>query len=204
MDNTSTIFETQRRLKIEMPPAIREKWTDDDLFYLCAHNKEVYIEQNADGSLVVSEPTGAYSGKLNFKLSTQLGIWQEETGLGVAFDSSTGFKLPNGAMRSPDVSWIPHEKWEQLTQEEKEKFAPICPDFVVELRSQTDRISDLKQKMEEYLANGTLLGWLIDPGEKQVYLYRPGKEVEIHPDWTQPVSGEKVLPGFALDLKKLV
>jgi Uma2 family endonuclease len=203
MHNTNTIVETQRRLVIEMPPEIKAKWTDDDLFTLCAHNKDVYIEQNADGSLVVSEPTGFYSGRLNMKISTQLGVWSEKTRLGEAFDSSTGFKLPNGAMKCPDASWITLDKWENLTQEQKEKLAPICPDFVVELRSRSDRIPDLQQKMEEYIANGSRLGWLIDPYGKSVYIYRLEKEMEIHDKWNKPLSGEDVLPGFELDLTEL-
>lgn len=151
----------------------------------------------------MNPPTGGETGKRNLSITTQLGIWFEANErLGEAFDSSTGFELPNGANRSPDVSWVARERWEALTQREREGFIPLCPDFVVELRSKTDGIKKLRRKMEEYLDNGARLGWLIDPQNQRVEIYRPGQSVEILEN-PETLSGESVLPGFTLSLKRL-
>jgi Uma2 family endonuclease len=144
-------------------------------------------------------PTGGNTGRRSIKIATQLEIWSSQTNLGEAFDSSTGFKLPNGADRSPDASWVSRERWDSLTAEQREKFIPLCPDFVVELRSASDRLKTLQDKMQEYRDNGAKLGLLIEAQNKQVEIYRPDQEVEIQENPTT-LSGEDVLPGFVLDL----
>ncbi|HEV7383198.1 MAG TPA: Uma2 family endonuclease, partial [Dyadobacter sp.] len=133
-----------------------------------------------------------------------LGIWNKETGLGEVFDSSTGFTLPNGAVRSPDVSWIQKEKWASLSQADREKFAPVCPDFVVEIRSKSDDIKYLQHKMGEYIDSGTQLGWLIDRFDNKVYIYSSRKTMFVHDTLNLELSGEEVLPGFELDLGTLI
>ncbi|AFZ33744.1 protein of unknown function DUF820 [Stanieria cyanosphaera PCC 7437] len=177
--------------------------TDEQFWQLCQRNRDYRFERNAQGDLIVMSPTGSDTGRRNIKITTQLEIWNQQTKLGVAFDSSTGFKLPNGAERSPDASWVKKEQWESLTLEEKERFAPICPDFVVELRSKTDALKPLQEKMQEYVDNGTKLGWLIDRQNQQVEVYRVEQEVEIIKS-PQTLSGENILPGFVLDLAEIL
>src|SRR5262249_22716107 len=147
--------------------------------------------------LVIMPPTGSKTGWRNSKITYRLTAWAESDGNGLAFDSSTLFTLPNGAKRSPDASWVRRERWEALTEDQQEGFAPLCPDFVVELRSPSDRLSDLQEKMQEYIDNGICLGWLIDPLEKRVHIYRPGHSIET---LNNPVTlnGDPVLPGFVL------
>ncbi|PSF38865.1 hypothetical protein C7H19_02065 [Aphanothece hegewaldii CCALA 016] len=176
--------------------------SDEQFFQLCANNKDYRFERNAKGDLIIMPPTGGETGNKNARLTARLVTWTDEDGTGIAFDSSTCFKLPNGANRSPDASWIPLEKWNTLTTEQKQKFSPICPDFVVELRSKTDSLKSLQEKMQEYIANGTRLAWLIDPLTKKVEIYRTGKEVEIL-DCPMTLSGEDVLPNFTLNLSKI-
>ena len=148
-------------------------------------------------------PTGSDTGRRNLDIIVQLGNWNKQNKLGVAFDSSTGFKLPNGAERSPDASWVRKETWESLTDAEKERFAPICPDFVVELRSKSDALKPLQEKMQEYIDNGAKLGWLIDRQNQQVEIYRQDKAVEIIKS-PQTLLGEEILPGFVLDLTEIL
>jgi len=170
---------------------------------LAAANRELRLEKTATGELIVTPPTGSETGNRNLKLSYFLARWiEEEGGDGLAFDSSSGFELPNGANRSPDVSWVRQERWEALTPEQRKGFAPLCPDFVVELRSETDTLKELRAKMQEYMENGAQLGWLIDPKNKRVEIYRSGQAVEVleHPI---TLSGEQVLPGFTLTLKRV-
>jgi Uma2 family endonuclease len=174
--------------------------TDEQFYDLCQDNRDLRFERNAKGDLVIMPPTGGETGNRNAKITQKLGNWADEDGTGIAFDSSTGFKLPNGADRSPDAAWIPLEKWQNLTEKERQRFVPLCPDFVVELRSKTDSLKSLQDKMKEYIENGTRLGWLINPQDKQVEIYRQGKEVEIL-DYPQTLSGEDVLLGFVLDLQ---
>ena len=176
--------------------------SDEQFFQLCANNKDYRFERNAKGDLIIMPPTGGETGIYNSGLNAQLWFWNNQAKTGVVFDSSTCFKLPNGADRSPDASWITLERWNTLTTEQKQKFPPICPDFVIELRSKTDSIKDLREKMLEYIANGTRLGWLIDPLTKKVEIYRTGQEVEIL-DCPMTLSGEYVLPNFTLDLSKI-
>ena len=178
------------------------KMDEEQFFKLCQLNRDLRIERTAEGDLEVMPPTGGEAGSRNLKIALQLGTWTERDGAGVAFESSTGFKLPNGATRSPDAAWVRRERLVDLTVEQKQKFLPMCPDFVVELRSPTDSLSILQGKMREYAGNGTRLGWLIDPAERRVYVYRSDAEVE-RLDGASSLSGEPELPGFVLDLRKI-
>ena len=187
-------------LVINLRPTI--ELTDDEFYEFCQHNPNLRIELDAKGALIVMPPTGGGSGKRNFSLTTQLGIWVEQTQLGEGFDSSTVFRLPNGAKRSPDVAWVSNDRWNALTLEQQERFPPIAPDFVIELRSRTDDIEDLEAKMQEYMENGVRLGWLIDPSTQQVQIYRQGQPVETLQS-PLTISGEAVLPGFILDLSRI-
>jgi Uma2 family endonuclease len=181
---------------------ILQKLTDHEFYEFCQLNRDLRIERTSDGDLVVMPPTGGNTGRINSALTGLLWPWVEADGTGVGFDSSTGFTLPNGAERSPDAAWVKRSRWEALTQEEREEFPPLCPDFVVELRSRTDSLRTLQAKMQEYVANGALLGWLIDPLQKKVYVYRPASEVVCLDD-PKTISGDPVLPGFVLDLQRL-
>jgi Uma2 family endonuclease len=177
--------------------------TDEQFWLLCQNNRDLRFERSASGDLIIMPPTGSETGNRNIKLSTQLEIWSSQNNLGLAFDSSTGFQLPNGANRSPDAAWVKKERWEALTQEEKEKFAPLCPDFVVELRSKTDSLEKLQAKMQEYIDNGAKLGWLLDRQNSRVEIYRPNQAVEIISS-PSSLSGEDILPGFVLYLENIL
>jgi Uma2 family endonuclease len=181
------------------PDLPHQRLTDAEFEQFCAQNPELRIEMTSEGELIVMSPVTGKGGNRNFFLTGRFAAWAETDATGVGFDSSTCFTLPNGAKRSPDVSWIRRDRWEALTEEEQDEFSPICPDFVVELRSKSDRLKTLQEKMEEYLLNGAQLGWLIDPLEKKVYLHRPGVPVEIL-DRPQELSGEPLLKGFVLKL----
>lgn len=174
--------------------------SDDELFELCACNPELRIERTAKGDLVVMTPAGGATGHRNLEITSALAAWARKDETGVGFDSSTGFVLPSGAMRAPDAAWVLRSRLEPLTSEEKEKFLPLCPDFVVELRSPSDDLPALQEKMEEYRENGARLGWLVDPRERSVYVYRPGQKVEVLRDPGE-VFGDPELPGFVLDLE---
>ncbi|MGB5636358.1 MAG: Uma2 family endonuclease [Waterburya sp.] len=176
--------------------------SDEQFYQLCRHNPDTKFERNADGEIVIMSPTGGETGKRNTDLIVQLGIWNRQAKLGEVFDSSTGYKLPSGANRSPDVSWIRHERWDSLTPEEKQKFIPLAPDFVLELISPNDYLINTQAKMREYLDNGVKLGWLINPDAKQVEIYRLGKDVELL-DSVESLSGEDILPSFVLDLTNI-
>ena len=175
--------------------------TDDALLKLSSENPDLRIELTAEGDLIVMPPTGGTSGARNAKLTTQLGTWAESFG-GASFDSSTGFHLPSGAIRSPDGCWITAERMATLTEKQLRKFPPLCPDFCVELCSATDSVSMQRAKLEEWIANGLRLGWLIDPDTRKVWIYRGAKSVE---ELSNPatLSGEDVLPGFILDLSRI-
>lgn len=176
---------------------------EDQFYQLCLANPDLRLERTAIGELVIMPPTGSETGRRNLSLSGQLWLWNEQHRLGHAFDSSTGFKLPNGAERSPDASWILQERWDALTPEQKQRFAPICPDFVAELLSVSDQLEKIQTKMQEYMMNGARLGWLIDPGRKQVEIYRHEKKVEVLEN-PKIISGESVLPGFILNLSSIL
>lgn len=200
MSTTLTVAEIEP-LVLRFGPLLK-KMSDREFQEFCQLNEEWRIEMSSDGDLVIMAPTGGESGQRNFKLTTIFGNWVEADGTGVGFDSSTMFTLPNGAKRSPDAAWICKSRWDALTAEEKDEFSPICPDSVIELRTPTDRLKRLQAKMEEYIANGAQLGWLIDPLEKKVYIYRPGVGVEVL-DQPEFVSGEPLLAGFILPVAKL-
>ncbi|PMB41434.1 hypothetical protein CEN40_20105 [Fischerella thermalis CCMEE 5205] len=187
-------------LSITIPQAF--KITHEQFKELAAVNHELRLERTATGELILMPPTGSDTGKRNTDIVGQVWLWNRQTKLGVVFDSSTGFHLPNGADRFPDVAWIKLERWEKLTKEEQETFAPICPDFVVELRSPSDSIETLRDKMKEYMENGAKLGWLIDRNNSKVEIYRQEKEIEVL-DHPSNLSGEDVLPGFILDLTEI-
>jgi Uma2 family endonuclease len=191
-------------LPLAIPSTIALQVTPEQFAALALANRDLRLERTARGELIVNPPTGWETGNRNVKISYFLVRWiEEEGGTGLPFDSSTGFILPNGATRSPDTSWVSQERWDALTPEQKaETFAPICPDFVVELRSASDNLQPLREKMQEYLVNGAQLGWLIDPGRKQVEVYRFGKEVETLNNPAE-LSGEGVLPGFVLILQRV-
>ncbi len=176
--------------------------SDREFFEFCQLNKDWRIERTAEGDLIIMPPTGGETGRLNFALTGLFSAWVERDGAGFGFDSSTGFTLPNGAKRSPDLSWIRRGRWEKLNESQRGEFPPLCPDFVVELRSKADSVVALQTKMEEYIANGASLGWLIDPIEKKVYVYRPSAQMQ-RLDNPLTISGESVLRGFTLDMKKL-
>ncbi len=173
--------------------------TDEQFFQLCQNNRDLRFERTATGGLIIMPPTGSETSDRNAELTYQLRAWSRQNQLGKSFDSSGGFKLPNGAERSPDASWVKMERWNALTQAEKERFAPLCPDFVVELMSPSDSTPKTRAKMREYMDNGTRLGWLINRQQQQVEIYRPHREVEILQS-PQTLSGKDVLPGFVLDL----
>ena len=190
-------------LSMELPSSIGLHVTQEQFAALAAVNRDLKLERTAQGELIVNPPTGWETGKRNRSLTGQLDSWYEENeNLGEAFDSSTGFILPNSATRSPDASWVSQARWDALTTEQKGTFANICPDFVVELRSSSDRLESLQQKMREYIENGASLGWLLNPQQRQVEIYRPGVEVEVLDNPTL-VSGERVLPGFVLNLRRV-
>ncbi len=178
------------------------RMNDDEFFHFCKLNPELRIERTSEGDIVVMAPTGGKTGKRNFRLIGAMAPWVEADGTGQGFDSSTVFSLTNGAKRSPDVSWVRNERWDKLTTTEQEQFPPLCPDFVVELRSKTDRLKTLQAKMQEYIANGAQLGWLIDPLERKVHIYHPAAEPEVLDD-PERVFGEPLLKGFVLDVRSI-
>lgn len=174
--------------------------THEQFYELCMTNKDVPMERSPTGELIIMTPLGGLSGKKEADYITDLNIWNRQTGLGEVFSSSTIFNLPGGGDRSPDAAWVKQERWERLTLEQQEKFPPLCPDFVIELRSRTDRLKPLQQKMQEYLQCGLQLGWLINPQDNQVEIYRPDQVVEVLP-YPATLSGEDVLPGFTLKVQ---
>ena len=190
---------------ITLPPTLKLhlELTDEQFFLLCQHNRELRFERTAKGEILIMPPTGGETGNRNADLTFQLQAWSRQNNLGKAFDSSTGFKLPNGANRSPDASWVKRDRWFALTPEQRKKFLPLCPDFVVELRSPSDALKETQEKMQEYIDNGARLGWLIDPQTRRVEIYRPNQDVEILEN-PATVPGEDVLPGFVLDLNCII
>ena len=176
--------------------------TDEQFYLFCQANPDLRLERTAEGDLIIMAPTGGKSGQRNAVLTARFVIWAEQDGSGVVFDSSTEFRLPNGAMRSPDVSWVRRDRWAKLSGEEQERFPPLCPDFVLELRSPSDSMASLKRKMEEYIQQGSELGLLLDPFERKVYLYRPNATPEVLDD-PATITAEPALPGFSLSLKEI-
>lgn len=176
--------------------------TDEQFVRLCRDNRELRFELTTHRELIIISPTTSKTGWRNAEILFALMSWAKEEGSGLCFDSSTGFTLPNGAKRSPDASWVRKEYWAALSEAQQEAFAPLCPEFVVELRSKNDSLSVLQAKMEEYLANGTSLGWLIDPEAKQVYRYRPGEPMQ-RLDEPETVAGEGLLAGFVFRVSEI-
>jgi Uma2 family endonuclease len=199
MVQPSVTYELTWPVKINVQ---RTHLTEEQFELLCQENPELRLELTAQGELIIMPPTGSESGWRSGETFLSLGTWAKQDGTGLSFDSSTGFTLPNGAIRSPDASWIRRERWTALTKAQRVKFAPICPDFVVEVRSQADKLPDLLEKMQEYIDNGARLGWLIDPLEQRVYIYRPGRPVEMQ-DNPSSVSGDPELLGFVLQVHEL-
>jgi Uma2 family endonuclease len=199
---TQNLTEANEYIPQELVELTHRTVTPKQFERLCAKYSDLRLELTSTGELIIMPPTGFQTGKRNLNLIYQLETWARTDGSGICFDSSTMFALPNGARRSPDASWVKREKWDSLTERQKESFAPICPDFVIELRSPTDRLPQICDKMLEYLENGALLGWLIDPFEFRVYVYRPGHELVVleSPD---TVSGDPLLPGFNLNVMEL-
>lgn len=173
--------------------------TDEQFFQLCQANQDLQFERTATGELIIMPPTGSETGNRNGRVTQQLFNWSDQDGSGVAFDSSTGFKLPNGADRSPDAAWITLDRWNTLTAAQQERFAPICPDFVVELMSPNDSLETIQAKLQEYIENGARLGFLINRKARQVEVYRPNQAAEIL-DNPETASGEAVLPKFKLQM----
>jgi Uma2 family endonuclease len=177
--------------------------SDEQFFAFCQENRNLRFERTHEGEIIIMSPTGGDTSKRNIIIAGELYIWNNRSESGTLFDSSGGFILPNGAMRSPDAAWIRIDRWEALSEEEKEKFPPLCPDFVIELRSKTDSLKILQKKMQEWTDNGCRLAWLIDVQDQKVYIYRPGKKVETIDSFNTKLSGEQILPGFELDLNIL-
>lgn len=187
-------------LTLDLTPVVR--LTESQFYDLCRKNPEVRLERTATGALLIMPPTGGETGKRNSDLITELTLWNRQSRLGVVFDSSTGFVLPNGAIRSPDVAWIRSDRWQALSSEQRQRFLPLCPDFLVELLSPSDRWEDSFLKLQEYQANGARLGWLIDPQRRRVAIFSKGGAIEVL-ETPNCLLGEAVLPGFELQLSLL-
>ena len=187
------------RIRVIDLPGDKE-WSEEEFFNFCMANPELNLERDKEGNVLILSPIFLKSGMFESRVMIALGNWNDKTGLGYTFSSQSGFTLPNNAVRSPDAAWIPKEKIEALPEGELEKFGHICPDFVVEIRSKSDRLQPLQEKMQEYIDNGSRLGFLIDPFEFKAWIYRPNKDAEIVTDFTASLSGESVLPGFELSL----
>jgi Uma2 family endonuclease len=198
---TTLLIQTENSpLTVNFP--VIDRMSADQFYEFCQANQDLRIERTAQGKLIVMPPTSAETGNRNFNISAQLWNWTEQDGTGIGFDSSAGFTLPNGATRSPDASWIKLERWNALTAAQQASFAPICPDFAIELRSASDTLAALQEKMQEYIDNGALLGWLIDRKNREVYVYRPNREPEVLMD-PETVLGDPELSGFMLRMTKI-
>lgn len=189
---------------LELPVRIitERPMTDEELLRFCAENDNLRVERDANGELIVMSPAGGGSSSRNARLNRQLGNWAEETNAGNTFDSSSGFRLPDGSMRSPDAALIAWPRWNALSENQQEAFPPICPEFIIELRSPSDRLAPLQEKMRAWIANGVELGWLVDPSRKAVEIYRPGREVEVV-EGGSAVEGEGPVAGFVLELGRI-
>ncbi len=201
IENSPMLYEYSPVLDLDFGNLF-EQPDDDEFFDFCQRNKGMRIEMDKNGEITIMPPTGSETGAKNFTLTGKFAVWVERDGIGKGFDSSTGFRLPNGAKRSPDLSWMTLEKWNAIPKDKRKKFAPVCPDFVVELRSETDSRVKLQAKMQEYIENGASLGWLIDATTRKVHVYRPNEKVEILENPTE-ISGEPLLKGFTLNLKEI-
>jgi Uma2 family endonuclease len=194
------VLDDKAPIVIRLRPVI--ELTDDQFFEFCQINRDLRIERTAQGELVIMPPTGWKTGDRNAEIGMQLRLWSKHDGTGIATGSSAGFTLPNGATRAPDAAWIERSRLTEITEDQKEKFLPLCPDFVIELRSPTDSLPVVQAKMQEYIDNGARLGWLIDPIQRRVYMYRPQAPVEVL-ERPETLAGDPVLPGFILDLHEI-
>ncbi|MCE7066221.1 Uma2 family endonuclease [Dyadobacter sp. CY326] len=191
---------------ITMPVTLKvgDIMSEDEFFRFCQMNDMLSFERDKNGNIIFMSPTGSFTGRFTLRIANKFFNWLENNDIpGEVFDSSTGFTLPNGAVRSPDISWVPKEKWDALSCDEQEKFAPICPDFIIEVRSKSDDLKYLQDKMLEYMENGCQLGWLIDRFGEQVFIYAPGKHVETVNGLNVQLLGDPLFPGFALDLSAI-
>jgi len=176
---------------------------DQEFEQICQANRDLRLERSLKGELIIMAPTGGETGERNSSLNGQLWLWNFQAKLGVVFDSSTGFKLPSGAIRSPDVAWLRTERWQALSAEQKREYIPLCPDFIIELRSATDDLRDIQAKMREYMENGLRLGWLINPEARTVEIYRQDQAIQMLQS-PRNLSGEEVLVGFSLNLEGII
>jgi Uma2 family endonuclease len=198
---TTLLIQTESHpLEVHLPTP--QPMTEQQFYEFCLANQDLRIERTAAGEVIIMPPAFSDTGNRNFNIATQLGIWSGQNDIGIGFDSSSGFTLPNGAMRSPDAAWIRLERWQALSDQQKSSFAPICPDFVIELRSTSDTLPSLQAKMQEYIDNGVQLGWLIDRKTRQVMVYRPNRAPEIL-DAPESVSGDPELPGFVMQMARI-
>jgi Uma2 family endonuclease len=190
--------------EIELPVRLSPEnpMSDEELLRFCAANEPMRIEREPNGDILVMTPANSKTSHMNLRIGRLLDEWAEEDGRGVAFDSSGGFSLPDSSMRNPDASWMLNSRWSAMSDEEQSSFAPACPDFIIELRSPSDRLPDLQAKMEKWIANGVKVGWLIDPQRKVVEIYRPGEEPEIHEQPTS-VQGDGPVAGFELVMARI-
>ncbi|WP_193199340.1 Uma2 family endonuclease [Nostoc sp. MG11] len=198
---TTLLIQTESTpLKVNFPALVQ--MTNEQFYEFCQANEDLQIERTANGEVIIISAAFSDTGNRNFYIAAQLGNWTEQDGTGIGFDSGTGFTLPNGAMGSPDASWIELERWNALTDSQKASFAPVCPSFVIELRSSSDRLIKLQDKMQEYIDNGASLGWLIDRQNRKVYIYCLNQELEILEN-PEVVTGNPELPGFILRMAKI-
>jgi Uma2 family endonuclease len=198
---TTLLIQTEQiPMKVNFP--LIQQMTTAEFYEFCLANRDLRIERTASGEVIIMSPAFADTGNRNMKIAHQVANWAEQDGTGETFDSSSGFTLPNGATRSPDAAWIKLERWNALTDSQKASFAPICPDFVIELRSASDRLSTLQDKMQEYINNGALLGFLIDRKNRTVHIYRPHQTPQILQN-PETVEGSPEIPGFMLKMAKI-
>jgi len=183
--------------------ALMTRLSDDEFFELCQANPSLDFERNAQQEIIVMPPAGSESSESSLETQGQLWLWNRQSRLGHVYESSAGFKLPDSSVRSPDAAWLSQAKWEQLTPEQRRKFPPVCPEFMMEIKSPSDDVANLQAKMETYLTNGMQLGFLLDVAAETAYIYRPGQPAETVQGYDQELSGEPVLPGFRLDLRPL-
>lgn len=199
---TGIVFRIPFEPGIDMFEQMRHM-TDDEFYYFCQENADYKFERDANGIIKSMAQTGGETGRRNTKLTSRLDIWSEQANSGIVFDSSTGFNLPNGASRGPDAAWVTHAQWNQLTPEQRKKFPPICPDFVVELLSESDTLKETADKMREYMDYGCRLAWMIDPKTEEVRIYRAEGSVSVIHGFDNTLLGEDVLPDFSFDLRLL-
>jgi Uma2 family endonuclease len=186
-------------VSLKLTSHLKDTFTDDEFYGFCQMNPELKFERDRHGNILLMAVTGGETGRKNTNVIIELGNWAKRSGSGIVFDSSTGFKLPNKANRSPDAAWVSNEKWNSLTKKEKEKYPPLCPEFVIELMSELDTLKEAQEKMVEYIENGCKLGWLIVPEKEEIHIYRANKSVQVIKGFNQKISGENVLLGFEFD-----